>query len=79
MLAKRRTVAEMIMVYKIMRRIVNSSVADMSLKFSCTNIRKGHIQLEQTIVKRAFDSYFQNRMPSVWNKMNLLITGAPSM
>ena len=61
-LGKRRTLAEMIMVYKIMRRIINCSAADTGLTFRCTNTRKGLIQLEQPIFLRAFEYYFRYRV-----------------
>ena len=57
-LENRYTVADMIMVFKIMRRIVNCSAAKKGLTFRCTNNRKGHIQLKQPIFQRAFESYF---------------------
>ena len=53
------SLAVMIMVYKIMRRIVNCLAADMGLTLRCTNTRKGHVQLEQSFFQRAFESYFR--------------------
>ena len=74
-----RTVANIILVYKIMRRIVNCSAVYMGLIFRCTNTRKGHIVLEQPNVPYAFESYFRCRVPIVWNKLNLSVMDTPSV
>jgi hypothetical protein len=78
-LENKRLFADMTLVYKCLHHQMNCSAIDIGLSFRSTKTRGGCIHLEQHITKQAHAAYFCNRVPPLWNKLKLLITGAPTL
>jgi hypothetical protein len=77
-----RTVADMSLVYKMKNGLTNCSITDVGLSLKCTSTastRRGHLQFTQSVVRASLASYFSNRIPSVWNKLDPVIAGASSL